>query len=573
MTRETTPNISRRIRLMEVLFGIAMVLLAARAVMLQLFDAEQLTGLANKDLMETVELQGKRGDILDRNMKKLSTSLDAVSIAAAPADIVDPRMAARQLAPLLQMNTVLLTEKLSSDKKFVWLKKKLSTGEGEKIIALNIKGILLLKDTIRFHPSRELAAQVIGITGWNHEGKEGLEFEFNSVLKGKTETITMEKNALKKTEERALKLKGDSLVLTLDKTIQYISEMALSQAVADHGARSGIAIVMRPATGEILAMAHVPLFNPNVFGEFDQTSWRNRAVTDAFEPGSTLKIFLAAGSLDQGISSPDSLFFCENGAYRLKNKTIRDTHPYGWLTLGQIIQFSSNIGVTKIALLMGKQKLHTTLTRFGFGQKTLIPCPIETQGSLMPPEKWSTMDTAAIAFGQGIAVSAIQLACAVSTIANNGVVMQPRLIHAIIAGDGSLKKKYSPRVMNRAVSKQTARAVTKMMRAVVQKGGTGTQADLPGYDVCGKTGTAQKAKRFAKGYSDTAYTAVFVGFAPGNNPQLTVVVIVDEPRKHHYGGVVAAPAFKTILDKSFNYLNIPPEMNQGQAMAHGAGGA
>ena len=572
MTREITSKISMRILLIEILFGIAIVLLAARAVMLQLLDAQQLTGLANKDLMKTVEIIGKRGDILDRNMKKLSTSLDAVSIAAAPADIKDPRTVARQLAPLLKMDTALLTDKLSSGKKFVWLKKKISIGEGKKITALNIRGIHPLKDTIRFHPSRELAAQVIGITGWDHQGKEGLEFEFNSVLMGKTQTITMKKNTLEKTEEMALKLRGGSLVLTLDKTIQYISEMALSKAVEDHHARSGMAIVMAPATGEILAMAHVPLFNPNVFGEFDQASWRNRAVTDAFEPGSTLKIFLAAAALDQGISSPASLFFCENGAYTLRGKTIRDTHSYGWLTLGQIIQFSSNIGVTKVALLMGKNKLHATLTRFGFGEKTHIPCPIETPGSLMPPGRWTAIDTAAIAFGQGISVSAIQLASAVSTIANKGVMMRPRLISAIMAGDGSLKKKYAPRVMNRAVSEQTARAVTQMMRSVVQ-GGTGTQAALPGYEVCGKTGTAQKAKRFGKGYSSTAYTALFVGFAPRNTPQLVVVVIVDEPRGSHYGGVVAAPAFRTILEKSFNYLNIPPEPNQGQSMAHGAGGA
>ena len=555
---------------MEFLFGTAIALLAVRAVMLQLFDTKQLTGLADKDLTTRVEIQGKRGDILDRNMTKLSTSLDAISIAAEPVNILEPRKVAHTLAHLLQMDETALTKKLSSKRKFVWLKKKLSSGEGEKITALNIRGILPLKDTIRFHPNRELAAQVIGITGWDDLGKEGLEFKFNALLKGKSQKIRIKKNALKKTEEMARALRGNSLVLTLDKPIQYIAETALKQAINDHNARSGMAIVMRPSTGEILAMAHAPGFNPNIFGEFDQEIWRNRAVTDAFEPGSTLKIFLAAGALDQELSSPDSLFFCENGAFRVRNKTIRDTHSYGWLTLGQIVQVSSNIGVTKIAMLMGSHRLHTTLTRFGFGKKTHIPCPIETQGSLMPPEKWTPMDTAAIAFGQGIAVSAIQLACAVSTIANKGIRMEPRLVSAVLKGDGSLKKTYSPRRIGRAVSEDTARAVTKMMRSVVQKGGTGTRADLPGYEVCGKTGTAQKAKKFEKGYSDTAYTAVFVGFAPRNNPQLTAVVIVDEPRTHHYGGVVAAPAFRTILEKTFNYLNIAPVMTQAQSMAPGS---
>ena len=573
MTREIFQKTSTRIRVMEFLFGVAILLIAGRAVMLQLFDTDQLTGLADKDLMTQVDIQGKRGDILDRNMKKLSTSLDAISIAAAPEDILDPQQAARTLAPLLQMDETVLTGKFSSGKKFVWLKKKLSTGEADKITALKIRGILPLKDTIRFHPNRELAAQVIGITGWDDLGKEGLEFKFDSQLKGRTERIRIKKNALKKIEEKTRALRGESLVLTLDKTIQYIAEMALKKAVIDNDAKSGMAIVMHPGTGEVLAMAHFPVFNPNVFGEFDPKIWRNRAVTDAFEPGSTLKIFLAAGALDQGISSPDTPFFCENGAFRVRNKIIRDTHSYGWLTLGQIVQVSSNIGVTKVAMQMGSNRLHTTLTRFGFGEKTGIACPIETQGSLMPPGKWMPMDTAAIAFGQGIAVSAIQLAGAVSTIANKGIRMEPRLVRSVLKGDGSLKKRYSPTRLGRAVSENTARDVTRMMRSVVQKGGTGTRADLPGYNVCGKTGTAQKAKRFEKGYSDTAYTAVFVGFAPQNDPQLTVVVIVDEPQRHHYGGVVAAPAFKTILEKSFNYLNIAPDMKQVQSMAPGAGGA
>ena len=550
-----------------------MVLLGIRAMSLQLFNGGELAGMANKDLLKNIEIQGKRGDILDRNMKKLSTSLDAISIAATPGNIITPPMTARTLAPLLHMDEALLITKFSSNKKFVWLKKKLSPGEGKKIMDMKIPGILSLKDSIRFHPSRELAAQVIGITGWDHQGKEGLEFKFNDVLKGKTKKITVKKNARQTTEEMARQLRGDSLVLTIDKTIQYIAEIALKDAVTTNGARSGMAIVMRPVTGEILAMAHFPLFNPNAFGDFDQNNWRNRALTDAFEPGSTLKIFLAAGALDQGISSPDSLFFCENGSYALKNKIIRDTHPHGWLTLAQIIKLSSNIGVAKVARLMGKNKLHTTLTRFGFGQKTGIPFPIETQGSLMPPAKWSTMDTAAIAFGQAISVSAIQLACAVSTIANKGILMQPRLVSAIIAGDGSPQKNYPPKVVGRAVSEKTSLAVTQMMASVVKKGGTGTRAYLPGYDVCGKTGTAQKAKPYAKGYSDTAYTALFVGFAPQKNPELTALVIVDEPQKSHYGGTVAAPAVKTILRKTFNYLNIPPDMSQGQPMAHRASGA
>ncbi|SMC35534.1 peptidoglycan synthetase FtsI [Desulfocicer vacuolatum DSM 3385] len=555
-------KIARRIRLVEIVFGVIMVLIGARAVMLQLFNVNKLADKADKDLIKTIEIKGKRGNILDRHMKKLSTSLDAVSIAAAPEDIKSPHVTARTLSPLLHMEESLIADRLASNKKFVWLKKKLSPGEGKKIKALNIPGILTMQDTIRFHPSRELAAQVIGITGWNNRGKEGLEFKFDEILRGKTKKITVKKTTRQSTQEMTRELSGNSLVLTIDKTIQYITEMALKDAVTDNGAQSGMAIVMEPDTGDILAMAHYPLFNPNAFGEFDPNNWRNRAVTDAFEPGSTLKIFLAAGALEQGISSPDTPFFCGNGSYALGSRTIRDTHAHGWLTLAQIIKVSSNIGVAKVAQLMGKNKLHTTLTRFGFGNKTGIACPIETKGTLMPPAQWSIMDTAAIAFGQAISVSAIQLACAVSAIANRGILMVPRLIRAVIAENGTARETYPPKVTGRAVSEKTASSVTRMMASVVQKGGTGTRAYLPGYGVCGKTGTAQKAIPHARGYSDNNYTALFVGFAPPKKPRLTCLVIVDEPRKSHYGGTVAAPAFKTILQKTFNYLNIPPDMGK-----------
>ena len=402
------------------------------------------------------------------------------------------------------------------------------------------------------------------MTNRDHRGKEGLEFKFDPVLCGKKETLKIKKNAIKGIVALKEEFKGDSLVLTLDKTIQYIAETALKKAVQDHQARSGMAVVMRPATGEILGMAHVPLFNPNVYGEFDRNSWRNRAVTDAFEPGSTMKIFLAAAALDQQFCVPDSVFDCENGSFTIGRKTIRDTHPHDWLTLSQIIQFSSNIGVAKIAMRMGSAKLHTILDRFGFGERTGISCPGETRGTLRPPRQWVPLDTATIAFGQGISVSAIQMACAVSAIANQGVLLRPRLVRGVIDNNGGYRENKLGMVKRRAVSAATARAVTRMMQAVVQEGGTGTQARLPGYRVCGKTGTAQKAKTDGSGYAASKYTALFVGFAPADAPLLCVVVIVDEPRTSHYGGVVAAPAFRTILQESFNYLNIPPGISQGQ---------
>lgn len=572
MNRETKRKVSRRIFVLELLFGMAFLLLAAKAVTLQVIDADQLTVLADKDQTITVHIQGQRGDILDRNMKKLSTSLDAVSIAAAPVDVKTPEKAAGRLASLLDMDRDVVFQKLTSGKSFVWVKKKLPPEMGPAVKKLGIKGVFPLKDAVRFHPSRELAAQIIGMTTTDHRGKEGLEFKFDSLLCGRKETLRLRKNTMKSVAAIQERFKGDSLVLTIDKTIQYIAENALKDAVESSGARSGMAVVMRPDTGEVLAMAHVPLFNPNAYNDFDQNSWRNRAVTDAFEPGSTMKIFLAAAALDQGFSTPDSLFDCENGRFTIKRKTIRDTHPHGWLTLSEIIRVSSNIGVAKIALIMGEENLYTALTRFGFGNRTAVSCPGETRGTLRPADQWSSLDTASIAFGQGMSTSAIQLACAVSAIANKGVLMKPRLIRTVIGPDGVEKKSYAPARVRQAVSSRTAKAVTRMMQSVVQEGGTGTRARLPGYRVCGKTGTAQKARTDGKGYAAGDYTALFVGFAPADAPQLAAAVIIDEPRTSHYGGVVAAPAFKTILQKSFNYLNIPPDLHQTQP-APGVNGA
>jgi cell division protein FtsI (penicillin-binding protein 3) len=318
-----------------------------------------------------------------------------------------------------------------------------------------------------------------------------------------------------------------------------------------------MALVMHPATGELLAMAHFPRFNPNNYNEFNPALFRNRAVTDAFEPGSTMKVFTAAAALEQGMT-PNSIFFCENGRYRIGRYTIRDTHPHDWLTIDHIIAYSSNIGAAKIAETLGKNALHDCLTRFGFGDRTLVECPGEITGILMPPERWTRIDTGAISFGQGISVSAIQLITGISAIANNGLVMKPMLVKQIVSNTGEDLQVFHPTPVRQAITPRTAARIKHMMALAVQEKGTGTKAALAGYNVCGKTGTAQKVIPGQKGYAKNIYTSVFAGFAPHQNPQLAVLVVVDEPRNKYYGGDVAAPAFKSILAQSFNYLSIPP---------------
>jgi cell division protein FtsI (penicillin-binding protein 3) len=359
---------------------------------------------------------------------------------------------------------------------------------------------------------------------------------------------------------------GFNVILNIDRSIQYFTEKALEKAVTAHRAKSGMALVMSPKTGAILALALYPSFNPNNFREFDRQTWRNRAITDPFEPGSTLKVFSAAAALESGKCTSHTIFFCENGSYRIGKNVVHDTHDHGWLSLQQIVKVSSNIGAVKIAETIGPKGLYDTLINFGFGIKTGIDCPGETAGSLASYNRWTRIDTGAIAFGQGISVSAIQLITAVSAIANDGILMKPFLVQAITDQKGAILKSFRPQVVRRAVSEETARAVRQIMGTVVEKNGTGTQAALKGYKVCGKTGTAQKVSKKG-GYASGKYVSSFVGFAPRDNPAAAVLVVVDEPRKAVYGGLVAAPAFKEIMLQTLNYINVAPGKPAGRLTA------
>jgi len=307
-----------------------------------------------------------------------------------------------------------------------------------------------------------------------------------------------------------------------------------------------------------LAIAHYPLFNPNSYLGFDKSLWRNRALTDPFEPGSTMKIFSAAAALESGSIKPNTIFFCENGAYRIGKNVVHDIRKYGWLSLQQIIKFSSNIGAVKVGEKVGAKKLYHTLRDFGFGQKTGIDCPGETLGSLSHYKTWSDIDTAAISFGHGLSVSAIQLIAAVATIANDGILMKPYLLQEITDQHGRTINRFTPRQVRRVVSARNARIVKNMMQTVIAEGGTGINAALDGYSVGGKTGTARKLDEKGK-YTHRKHIASFVGFTPAHNPEIAILVVIDEPQGKYHGGLVAAPVFKSIANEILNYLNIPPE--------------
>jgi len=537
----------QRVWFIILFFCIFISLIIVKAIYLQTYKSHWLIQEASKQYSKQYQSSGKRGIIYDRNNRELSVTVDIYSIFCHPEQIDRNKIDAQKIASILQMDYQDVLSKLCSDKKFIWIKRLVSPEQAQNIQAMNINGIYVKSEIGRVYPHRTLAAQLIGFTGIDGNGLEGLEYYYNDYLMGKSTESTILKDAhgrtfLSTNENQG----GNHIILTIDYTIQFLTESVVQETVDKYGAKSALAIVMDPHTGEILAMAQAPTFNPNNFQDYDPDLWRNRSITDSFEPGSTMKIFLAAAAIESGKCDMNSLFFCENGEYRIGSKVIHDDHPHDWLTLLQIIKYSSNIGAIKVSEYIGAEYLYRILTGFGFSKKTNIDCPAETSGSLKSVQEWSDLERSTISYGYGISVSALQLITAASAIAKNGILMQPYLVKSIIDMNGNEIYSFSPTKSNKVISKKTAKSVRKMMEAVVEPGGTGESSSIQGYKVCGKTGTSRKINPDGT-YSTDKYYASFIGFAPSTNPKIVVLVVVDEPETDFYGGKVCAPAFKRIV--------------------------
>jgi cell division protein FtsI (penicillin-binding protein 3) len=407
----------------------------------------------------------------------------------------------------------------------------------------------------------ELAAHIIGFVGLDSKGLEGIEVQYDALLNGKSDVWTLGRDA----RGREIVMDGipveredyhRNVFLTIDKHIQHVAETELSHSVQKWGAKGGMVIAMDPLTGKILAVASYPSFNPNQFIQYRPKSWRNRAISDTFEPGSLFKAFLAAAALEEKVVRPLDSFFCENGSYTVYDRTIHDHSRHGWLTFQQIIKFSSNIGASKVGEKMGRERFYRYITSFGFGEKTRIGLPGEGKGIVHHPRYWPPVALDTISFGQGISVTGIQLTVALSAIANGGSLMRPYVVERITDEKGEVVQSFQPEVVRRVISEETAKKVIALLKATTEKGGTGEEAVPAGYEVAGKTGTAQKIDTLLGGYSKDRYTSGFMGFAPADEPKLVLLVVIDEPQGSTYGGVVAAPVFKAIMEKMLPYLNI-----------------
>ncbi len=557
-------GIEIRIRFFGVLFIVAFLVIAVRGYYLHVVQAPKLQDRADQQRQRVVELAPQRGSIVDRNGDPLALSLDAQSLYADPVLVKEPKQVAAQLAGLLDMKKKELVRLLSDNKRFVWIKRRLDPEVARQVRELRIAGLQFVAEHKRFYPQAGIGAHVVGFTGLDPKGLEGLELEYDQLLQGEPGRMVSQRDARGRgmaTAEQLVQggVPGHNLQLTLDRSLQYIAEKELARVVKEFKANSGTVVVMEPASGKVLALASQPDYNPNLPGKSRISSRRNRAVTDMFEPGSTFKPFLLAGALEEKIVRPNQKTYCENGRYEVGGKVIRDTKKHRKLNLQEMLKYSSNIGFAKLGKAMERERFYSYIRDFGFGEPTGVDLPGEVSGMLRPPSRWFEIDLAAISFGQGLSITPIQIATAMSAIANGGVLMEPYLVERIIDADGQTVKRSLPQVKRRVVSERTAELVRDMMVSVTEPGGTGTRAALAGYQVAGKTGTAQKVDPVTGGYSIDKRVSSFIGFVPADAPALVISVTVDEPEGKGYGGVVAAPVFARIAEQSLSHLNILPK--------------
>ncbi len=507
----------------------------------------------------TLKLDPRRGTIRDRNGQELATSVEVESVYAVPKGFSAGSVedASSRLASCLSLPEAKIALRLAGDKSFVWLERKANPRTVDCVRGLNIASVGFLPESRRFYPKRNLASQVLGYVGLDNEGMSGVEYALEDEIRGEPGRRiiwTDAKNRRAASRVDARSHAGRAVYLSVDENLQYIAETELEAALQESRAKSGIALVMRPRTGELLAIASLPSFNPNRYGDYPSGNWRNRAVTDVYEPGSTFKIIAAAAALEENVTTEEERIDCGRGMIDVGSRVIRDSHFFDVLTFREVVEQSSNVGMIRIGQRLGKDRLEAYVHAFGFGATSGIELPGESRGILAPSVEWGPATLASISFGQEIGVTPLQMVTAANVVAASGYLMRPRLLLGFGGADGRLETPFAPEPVRRVLEEETTRRVTELLVGVVERG-TGRRAQIEGYRVAGKTGTAQKAVR--GGYSKTDYVASFVGFAPADEPAVTALVILDSPEGDHSGSRAAA-VFARIVERSLRYLGVAP---------------
>ena len=548
-----------------VLFGVWTAGIQARLVFLQVVERGDLQARADRQHLRTLTAPAKRGEILDRNGHVLAYSVDADSVFADPSEIESPDKVAQLVCAALDecgpRERQEMAQNLRRDSQFVYLARKVSPDEALRVKALELKGVAFIKESRRYYPKKELASHVLGYVGLDNTGLAGLESTYDTQIRGAEGKILVQtdarRHALNSRVDRPATA-GVALELTIDQYLQHIAERELRIGVEENNAAGGSALIMDPTSGEILALANWPTFNPNAFGRSDDRGRRNRAIQDLYEPGSTFKVVTASAALEEGVINPTDLVDCAPGYITFPGrKPIYDFHRYGVLSFSDVIVKSSNVGAIKVGLRLGPERLGRYVSRFGFGQPIGPDFRGESSGIVWNPAKLDSSALASVSMGYQVAVTPLQMAAAVSSVANGGSLMEPRVVRAFIK-DGR-RSTVAPRVLRKTVSTSTLAELLTMMEGVVERG-TAKAAQIDGYTVAGKTGTASKLVNGH--YSRSDYNASFVGFVPSRQPALTIIVVIDSPHHHGYtGGVVAAPIFKRIAEASLRQLGVPPSIN------------
>ena len=556
----------RRLSLFAAFFFFWVVAICGRLLWLQIADYGFLTQKAARQQQRSIEVAPPRGVIYDRKGRELAMSIQVDSVFAVPSEIPDQATTATLLAHVLRSDPKEILAKLESSHSFAWVARKLDSNTSARIRGLNLRGIYFQKEPKRFYPKNDLAAQVIGYVGMDDEGLAGIERSFDQRLRGRPGKMLITMDARHRWFGRVEKNPepGQNVVLTIDEDIQHIAEKELEAVMERTHAEAGTVVIQNPKTGEILALANRPTFNPNDSRHLDPKSLKNRAVSDAYEPGSTFKMVTIAAALEEKVTNPNEIFDCQMGKIFLGGRTIHDHKPYGLLTVDEVLQKSSDIGAIKIALRLGDDRMYKYIRAFGFGSQTGIELQGETRGITKPISRWSKMSIGAISMGQEIGVSPLQLVSMTSSMANDGIWTPPRIVAGstdMTDGVSTLAKTvvFHPGLQHRVISPMTAAHMRQMLQEVVLKG-TGRKAILDGYSSAGKTGTAQKINPLTHRYGSKDI-ASFSGFAPVNNPVVTITVILDSPVGPHEGGLVAAPAWGRIAQQVLEYLDVPHDVD------------
>jgi len=538
------------------------VAICGRLVYLQIFSYGRFVRQAGHQQQRAIPVAAKRGVIYDRAGRELAMSVLVDSAFAVPSEVRDLPTAISLITRITGDDYNVVLADCRAHKTFCWVARKANDETIERINSLKLQGIHFEKEPRRFYPARDLAAQVLGSVGMEDSGQSGIEHAFDDELRGRPGKMFITVDARKKwfSDVETQPDPGDNLVLTIDKNIQYIAEKELEQAIRDTQAIAGTVIVENPHTGEILALANRPTFNPNLRKQITPAALTNRAVSYIYEPGSTFKLVTISAALEEKVTNPDEVFDCQMGSIVYNGMRIRDSKPHGLLPVWGVLAESSDVGSIKIALRLGEDRFYKYIRAFGFGQQTGIELPGETRGMTKPVSRWSKVSIAAISMGQEIGVSALQLSALISTFANDGVWIAPRIVAGSVEPKGTPQTvAFHPAASHRVISPYTAAEMRSMMQKVVLEG-TGRKAILEGYTSAGKTGTGQKVDPATGAYSKTKYVASFAGFAPMNDPQIVVAVILDSAVGLHQGGQVSAPVFRRISQQVLEYLHVPHDL-------------